>query len=347
MKETRPFLRHIHYFRAFAIISIIIVHTWIIPSQYRGIHKSAYTLVDSTCDILFHDSTIYFIFISGFLFCYLSPKFEILKYYKSKLFNVISPYIFMTLFVATLQFIKELITQHTIHFSAPEILSMLIHGTAQVQYWYIPFIALVFVISPFLLKIPTINSKYFLLIISILPLFGTRTGTDLSIWQYVYFLPIYLQGMYFAMNYSLMIEKIKKWKVAIVLSLVSSTVFLIHYQLNPYHYQFGIINIFESLFYVQKASIAMLVLLFLQKLENTNYVWLDKIAKFSFALYFTHRLISDLIPTYQLYHIIDKSALMIFLVSILHVIIVIPAALFACMGIQKLLGKRSRFFIGA
>jgi len=87
MSDKKPFLKHIHYFRAFAIINIVIVHTWHSPSSF----SAASSAVDIIRKVLFHSSTIYFVFISGFLFYYLSQKFDIAKYYKSKLFNISIP----------------------------------------------------------------------------------------------------------------------------------------------------------------------------------------------------------------------------------------------------------------
>ena len=97
MEEKPKYLKHIQYFRAFAIINIVFIHTWEFPSDCR--HNASFYLLNTIRELVFHDSTIYFLFISGFLFQYLSPKFELLKYYKSKLHYVIFPYIFMTLLV--------------------------------------------------------------------------------------------------------------------------------------------------------------------------------------------------------------------------------------------------------
>lgn len=344
MRRKKLFLKHIHHFRAFAIMNIVCSHTWHIPSRYKGFHGATITLVDTLKEVLFHDSTIYFIYISGFLFYYLSPKFELTKYYKSKLFNVISPYIFMTLLILILKYVESILFQETTFYSMKEIIWTLIHGTAQIQYWYIPFVALIFFVSPLLLKIPIIRSKKIFILVSILPLFGTRTGTDISVWQYVYFFPIYLQGIHIAMNYSNFISTIKKWKIVIILVIIISSILLMYLHINPYRYK--MINISESLYYIQKLSIGLFVLLLLQKSEDKDCGLLNKLATYSFAIYFTHTLIANLIPTYQYYLFFSNSALLIFLASIAHVIMIIFSTLFACFVIKKILGKKSRYFIG-
>ena len=86
----KTFLWSMHYFRAFAIINIVIVHLWRIPIETN----EEIGIQEIIREVLFHNSTIYFIFISGFLFIYLKNKFQLDKFYINKLRFIISPYLF-------------------------------------------------------------------------------------------------------------------------------------------------------------------------------------------------------------------------------------------------------------
>ncbi|MBU0962265.1 MAG: acyltransferase [Proteobacteria bacterium] len=345
MSEKKLFLKNIHYFRAFAIINIVLVHVWTIPERYKESHHTTYTFITTAREVLFHDSTIYFIFISGFLFYYLSSKFELRRYYKNKVANVISPYIVMTSLILILKINEYIRPEYSWLFSLKKILTVFIYGKAQVQYWYIPFIALVFIISPFLLKIPKDIFSRIVFIASILPLFGTRTATELSFWQYIYFFPVYLQGMYVAMDYSNIILKIDRNKIYLILiAIISSTFVTISYW-NSYYISSP--KLTESVFYIQKLSITFLIILAFQKLENKNIPILNNFATYSFAIYFTHILVGyNSVRTYY-YHFFTESSFLILPASILYAVIITFTTLFICMGVKKLLGKQSRYFIGA
>jgi surface polysaccharide O-acyltransferase-like enzyme len=183
MSETKkPFLNNIHLFRAFAIICVVAVHTWHIPSKYKQGHEGAYLLVEQIREVFFHDSTTYFVFISGFLFFYLSSNFNVNKYYQSKLKRVLVPYILLT----TLLAVSGRVDVAGDHFF--DLASVYLGGTAQTQFWYIPFIAVVFLVSPLLLNINF--SGVGIVLIALIPLLGTRTGTEITFWQFAYFSPV-------------------------------------------------------------------------------------------------------------------------------------------------------------
>ena len=193
------FLWSFHYFRAFAILNIILVHTWYLPP------KSSYSFgtnfVNATRDLLFHGSTIYFLFISGFLFHYLSSRFNLHRYYLGKIKNVVIPYVFISVFLifaedfigskANIPFVKYLSI----------IPVKLINGTASFQFWYIPFIIIVFLLSPIFLAIDKKNYNKYFPFLFLLPILGTRTQVYITIWQFIYFLPVYMIGIYTSMNF--------------------------------------------------------------------------------------------------------------------------------------------------
>ncbi len=339
----KKFLNHIHYFRGFAIINIVIAHIWHVPFEFKN-HQEA-DFVNIFREVIFHGSTIYFIFISGFLFYYLSFNFKTGKYYKNKIFNVISPYIFISFFILLVNTIPLLIKyEFSIYIFLKTLLKTCILGSAQVQYWYIPFISLIFLISPLILKIPKTIFFKMVLIGCFLPLFGSRSGIQISIGQYIYFVPIYFLGIYTAMNYSNIICVIKN-NISLLISLaIISTVILIFLKGEAYYLSW--INVSESVFYIQKISVCFLTIIILAKFENKKVVLLDFFAKYSFAMYFIHLLVKNSHIELLYYNACSKTPDFILPLSVFFVITVIFITLSICLFLKKILGKYSRFFIG-
>jgi surface polysaccharide O-acyltransferase-like enzyme len=346
MASKNKFLNHIHYFRAFAIINIAIVHIWIVPFEYENDHVSRAILIIR--ELAFHASTLYFLFISGFLFYYLSAKSNTIKYYKSKISNVILPYIFFTFISLVL---KEIFSSekeyNSLFIFFKELILSIIYGDAQVQYWYIPFISVVFLISPFLLKIPKNTFKYLTFFFCFLPLFGLRTDTEVTIYQYIYFLPTYLIGIYAAIDYSRFIFLLKNNTSILICTASSSSFFLLCSYLLPYSPDIGPINIRESVFYVQKISMCFLAIIWMIKLEDTKNTLLWMLATYSFSIYFAHTLVGNTIFNKLYYsYIFSNFPGLVFPFSIIYVVVIFFTTFLFCIVAKKVIGKRSRFFIG-
>lgn len=346
MEEKRPFLRHVHYFRAFAIINVVLVHAWMFPESARG--GAAHDIVDMVREFLFHDSTIYFMYISGFLFAYLAARLDPLRYYKNKVFNVLLPY----LFISVLTLFGESVYKGAL-FSASAGLDeafvggvrAVLSGTAQAPFWYIPFVSLIFIISPLLLKMPLLQNKYFMITVSLLPLFGTRTSTDISPGQYVYFLPVYLQGMYVALNYDRFLAVAERRKGWVAGAALCSSLLVLWLHVHPLSY--GMFNLSEAVFYIQKLSLGALVLLLLRKYEHREAPLFDQIAKYSFSIYFVHTLVWLVFSASGLHAVFGESVPLVFVGSLGCALAVLFVSLLLAMGLKRLFGRYSRFFIGA
>ncbi|RTY37774.1 acyltransferase [Chlorobium phaeovibrioides] len=352
MANKRKFLRHIHYFRGFAIINVMIVHIWNGPTGEGAAYTHAADMIRLLQQVFFHDSTIYFIFVSGFLVEYLSATKNPLGYYGKKIANVIVPYLIMS----TLWFLWESskIPQSTedLPSLAGTYLSMLTYGKAQIQYWYIPFIAVVFLLSPLILRIPDPAFNRITLAASILPLLGTRTGTEISAFQFIYLLPVYLQGIYAARNHDRVIDLAKKHQPLLAFLALACTIALMYLHGNSI--SFGPTSLSESIHYIHKSSIMFIVLPFLASLEQKSIKALDLFARYSFAIFFTHITVSmylvwKILPPETIYSLplISASSYTLIMGSILYLFIKIFATLFCCIAAKKVLGSTSRFLIGA
>ncbi|MCC7280281.1 MAG: acyltransferase [Chromatiaceae bacterium] len=340
-----PFLRHIHYFRGFVILNIVLVHTWVAPREFSD--RDDARLINLIAAIAFHDSTIYFVFISGFLFYYLSHRFDLLRYYKTKLVFVVSPYILMTTLVLLARGgLSGLVTERIeLEAFVGDWIYALFHGTAQVQYWYIPFIVPVFLVSPLLLRIPQRAWPTLAVIAALVPLLGTRTGSTLSLGLYLYLFPVYLIGIYAAMDYQAFSTLIKRRLVLLVALAVLSTGVLALFAGRVYLW--GPFNLNESLFYVQVLAICFIALVLFQRLEGWKSPLLDAFATYSFSIFFLHLLV-ELGPVKLLwYELVDQLAPGLMLpLSLLFAIGVAFATLGVCILAKRLLGQYSRWIIG-
>jgi hypothetical protein len=336
---------HMHYFRGFAIVNIVFAHTWIGPLTARDTLPAK--MIEVVREVLFHDSTIYFLFISGFLFYYLSENFSIQKYYRSRFLNVLVPYVFLTTSIVLFRNYNPIINEsHSFFYYFKLIIFTLIKGDAKIPYWYIPFISIIFFISPLILKIPEKLLIKIVLVTALLPLLGTRTGTDLSVRQYLFFFPVYLIGIYAASNYENFISAIRSGQTLLCYVVFISSAILIF--IHGKFVKIGFINVSESIYYIQKIAICLLVLAFFERNEEKDIPLLGLFATYSFAIYFTHTIVSNdyLIEFYDS-HILLRFPAFAIPISCLYAFITIFASLMVCVFVKKILGDRSRYIIGA
>lgn len=94
-------LRYVEQFRALAIVMIVAGHAWYMQDWDRGSLAARLSLTIAT------NGTYLFVFIAGFLFQHLLPKFETWRYYRSKLRNVVLPYLIVSIPGLIWQFSKE------------------------------------------------------------------------------------------------------------------------------------------------------------------------------------------------------------------------------------------------
>lgn len=343
--EKRPFLRSVHYFRAFAIVNIMLVHVWNLP---ESANPGAFKLVETLRELLFHDTTIYFLFVSGFLFSYLSDRFDVWRYYRNKLSFVVAPYLLITIALMAKSQIPEIASgRFDLPSFLPSLLVTIVLGLAQYQYWYIPFLVTLFLISPLLRRIPARIHLPLALVALALPLLGTRTSTLLTFGLYLYFLPVYLLGMLAGANRVLVAKWTRKLRPVLIVLVVSSFAVL-----AACDHMIGRFNLFESVQYVNKICLTFLVLERCSGLEDRNLPILNLLADFSFALYFVHFLFDPLLqsafygPLLRAMPFLSATVLLIPL-SLIYSVLRMALSLAVCMALKRVLGRFSRYVIGA
>ena len=339
----KEFLWSFHYFRAFAIINVFFVHVWKLPKKVSS--PEIIENFNALKDILFHGSTLYFIFISGFLFEYLNHRYTTGRYYTNKLKYIILPYLLISTAVV---FVDSFFGQVKISsFSAflemlPEVY---LKGTAHFHLWYIPFIVIIFVVSPLIAKVPEKLFNRWVPFLFLLPLLGTRTGVEITGYQYLYFFPMYLMGMYVSRNYLKVLAGIKRFQILIISVVVIVSALLIF--IGDDRSTMGVFSLYESLFYLQKTGITFLIILWFSSHEKFRSSVLNKIAIYSFAIYFTHAIIEHYLRgVYNLLSSYLDGMFLIILFSLVYSIIIFVITLVICTLFKRIAGKYSRYFIG-
>ena len=157
-KLKKNFLNYINVFRGLAILLIVMGHSMQFASS-----KSLEHIIN--CEIIC-GGTALFIFISGFLFQYLSSKFEYKQYLMKKWTNVIVPYIITAIPGLLFCFYCPVLYKNTfdglnIFAQIPLLLSIgRVHNTPT---WFIPMIVIFFICSFALLKLEKKGVLYKLL----------------------------------------------------------------------------------------------------------------------------------------------------------------------------------------
>jgi surface polysaccharide O-acyltransferase-like enzyme len=331
------FLRHVHYFRAFAIVSILFAHLWDLP-----IGHADRPILFAMRELLFHTSTAYFLFISGFLFIHLSADFDIKRYYRSKLLYVVVPYTLLSTLIFCIKHAPSLGSEST-----PELLKelglALLRGTAVAPYWYIPFLVIIIAVSPLLLTLPARVFRWLCILACPLPLLGTRTAL-VTLPLFMYFFPVYLIGCLAATNYRAFTDFVRNNRWTLSLAAVVSTALIA--ALGALPYSIGWVNLTDSLFYIQKVSICLLVLVALQRWESRDARLLGTIATYSFALYFTHPVLASAYLRLRILSWLPDVEWLVLVSSVALVLALLGLNLLLCAAVKRMLGRRSRYLIG-
>ena len=370
---THAKLNYIHIFRAIAIIIIVASHC---------VFSSSNMLTDFAVTFL-KGGSVLFIFISGFLFQYLSDTFSYPTYLKKKFLNVVSPYLFTSIFgIVWLVFFSEgnpFVSVNKVVQVGMLLTTGLVHNPPT---WYIPMTCILFICASILLKLEKaiVVRKYSLLffmlpvlicISCLVPRLGPNffVADGMTVWQTyfgylkhllfltVLYFPIYVLGMFFAANKEKYINFIYRkrgflWAIFIVGSIVHCL--LRYYKILP-----GIL-LFNNII------LAFLILGYLWHYDEKIKVHscinkaLGTVADYSFAVFFLHyyiirgisRIFTQYIHWKDWYISAETTPLGYWIVSAIMVFIVsFFGSLFIAMVIKKLLEKlgvkHTRYFIGA
>ncbi|MCC4831517.1 acyltransferase [Shewanella sp. 10N.7] len=347
--EKKGFLNSINHFRGIAIIFIVMAHC------YRPAGWEVETLADKAWFNLMMNGTVFFVFISGFLFHHVFyHRWDYKKYMKNKTKFVFLPYILLSL--PWIFWHLTVGTDPALHVMYADIEKpavaaswYVITGRTLTAYWYIPMGMMLFALSPWVMHL--IKRQHLLIVavpLFIIAMLIHRPESNLNAIQSLfYFLPVYLLGVWGSAHRDKLFPFIDKyWAVMLLLAIglaVAQAYWFGAGTLNKTALEFTV----PDLMLPQKMLLTFVILAILNKFEHISIKPLQKLAEVSFAIYFIHPWITT--PWWMIYNSPDifgfegSGNLLTTLVVTMGVIIV---SYFIATAIKTILSKKSRYIIG-
>ena len=345
-KKSSSFLRYIHNFRGFAILTIVASHT-IYHLQWSD------EIIEKIAHVLIANGTLYFVFIAGFLFQFLSLKYEYKSYLSKKLQYVLLPYFFTSIPAIVFCIIGKSSNYPPYWFrnlfsewSIPgQSLMYLLTGAHLGPFWFIPMIAIFYIVSPVLLWVDRHPNVYWILpILLTITAIVPRSENNFNIVQtFIHFLSIYISGMFCSHFKEKLFPFVQKKCFWLLASFLSLTILEITIIKRPF-----VINSINSL---SKLILCVLIIYFLWAVESRLPKLFHKtvgfLAELSFGIYFLHYyFLSAYVgavykfgfePFWLQANLLNFS--LIFLIEVGASIVLISI-------VKKILGKKSRFVVG-
>ena len=341
-------IKSIHFFRGIAILFIIAGH---FLAQNAKILKISIDETDFYNKFLYNfinGGTGMFVFISGFLFYSVFYKrFEYVNFIKKKFQNVYIPYLLLSsITIVNVFFIEKTYKTYGFNNNHIDILKSLYTGIHMTAYWYITFIMIVFLLSPLFIKYIESKHKEKILIISFfISMIIQRPIMNLNqMHSVLYFTFFYLLGIWTAMNKERILKYLNN-KIGI-LSIITVLIIIIETYISKtqgnYHKNFFEYNGLD-LMLIQKALMCLILFKTLDKFENSKLFLLDKLAEYSFVIYFLHPFFMK-VYEYKLVPLIGIRNY--YLLVVLEIALTVIGCSFIAIIVKKIFGKYSRYFIG-
>ena len=348
-KKPKKFLNSINHFRGIAIIFIVMAHC------YRPAGWEIETFADKAWFNLMMNGTVFFVFISGFLFHHVFyHRWDYKKYMKSKTKFVFLPYLLLSL--PWIVWHLTVGTEPAFHVLYADITApaqaaswYVITGRTLTAYWYIPMGMMLFALSPWVMYlIKKQQVMYWALALLVVAILVHRPISNLNaIQSLVYFLPCYLLGVWGSAHREKLFPFIDKYWLLMLVAAIALAL------IQAQFFGAGVLNKapFEmtvpDLMLPQKLLLTLVILALLNKFEHISIAPLQKLAEVSFAIYFIHPWLTT--PWWMIYDSPDLFGLAgkgnIFTTLIVTLVVVAISYMIALL-IKKLMNKRSRYLIG-
>lgn len=336
------YLENIHNFRTIAIIGIVGAHS--LHNFYWGERKILFEVFDT----LFNESSIWFFFIAGYLFQYLSKKFNARDYYVTKLKNVIAPYLILSIpaLIASLTFVdQEMPAGFSDKHVIEQIFLFLITGKHLAPFWFVPTISIIYLFAPMLIRADRARWPYYALpILLVMSAFLGRDGflTITQIGGYfspiskaIYLFPVYFFGMFCSQYRDAIAPKVAAWHWPLLI-------------LAALAYWAGVIEPDASVKYIFifKVITALLLVYYLDLLGKDLLARISYVGTASFGIFFVHGYFLQAVKLGK--EFVTGSEVFEINVFFLIVFIIFITAI-SCLSLwiaQKVLGERSRLVVG-
>jgi len=334
------YLNYINNFRAFAIAIVVLYHIFSLFSWEHCdfFHKIILLIVQNP--------TVYFVFISGFLFQHLSVKYEFKKYITKKFNNVLLPYLIISV-PAVIHFILTMndVSKYASFFKEPvymQVIHLYLTGMSLPQLWYIPMITLFFLVAPVLIKIDRNPAAYSYLIpvAMVATFYFPRSRANDIFPSFLYFLSVYLIGMVSSRYREKVVEYSSKYLIQLFILFFSLILIGVYVKNTGIHH-----HILGYLDYLSKMVGCYSFIGLLCKTDNLLKDKFDYIAKYSFGIYFIHEYFILFFERLN-HHLLKIDVPVNLLTVIFCFLVVMSLSVLSIKLIKKIFPDSSRKIIG-
>lgn len=351
------YINSINYFRGIAIIFIVFGHSLVIANF------SYSSTIGNTILNLTAGGTSLFVFISGFLFHHIfSENFEFKRFIIKKNKYVLVPYLILStipiIYLLLRVSINGLLSLNASfpfyeNLASFPILRFYLTGMPNfVGYWYIPFIMIVFAMSPIFIRFIKLNMKtkisivFFMLICSVFMHRGTEENIFSIFQNVIYFTPVYLLGMILSEKKDIVYSKlIGKDYYLLILGFGLALLQAFIGEFGNYHKDPFFFNGFD-LMIIQKIILCLFFMIFLYRFEDSKNKLLDIIATNSFGIFFLHGIFIRII--YEIKWMLGFSfAPNSFAIYLLMASLVFSLSLMTTVFIKRIFPNYSRYLVGS
>lgn len=351
------YLEYLDGFRGLAILFVVMIHANNAMLQ-RGVERNegAFSWIWTTFHILSHNSTVYFALISGVLYAYHLRSRPHGVFLRSRFEAVVVPYMLVSALL-TLLFAGLDAVRGGQPPSAGAIVAQIAHnvltGEAWNHLWYIPVIAILYVVSPLLMRaieLPRVGRPLAVTLV-LLPLVFSRTGTEITISMLVYFAGVYTVGLLIGRDPEGVLARCSRRIGVIAMAALLSAGAVWYLDLHGLDFV-GPTSLRESAIYVLRISLAILGLVWLRanfaSLRPRARRTLNLIAAYSFGIYFLHapllrpivRVLGRFVPEGNPSWALIAGIVVSFFASLLASMAIVRA-------IKRIAGSKSKFIIGS
>lgn len=345
-------LNSFNHFRAISILLIIAGHSF----EITGLKVNS--LIDATAKNLIQGNTALFVFISGFLFHHIFyAKFKFQRFMSAKIKNVLVPYLILG-FVPICFFIASgkadsngyfLPTGEGVLFEyIIPALKYYSSGYFLLAYWYIPFIMLVFLMSPLHIRFIHMSSKQqfsLVFVFSTISVLIHRPIDNVSVsvlHSLMYYTPVYLIGIMASIN-RIYINNIlsgkEVWLLVVVIGIAGYQA--LQGDVGNYHKAAMDYAAFDLMFF-QKLVLCFFFMTFLNRFESYNNSYTHTVASTSFTAFFIHPFIIWVLGKIELSALNQNSWLFYFF----FVFAVTASCILIAKATKIIVPKYSRNLIG-
>lgn len=349
-------LAFIDHFRGFAILCVVLIHAGN-AVMHRGLPTPLedFSAVRTAFYLAGHDATLYFALISAVLYAYTLHKRPHGEFMRWRFLAVVVPYIFVSTALTLVAFVLEAIREKArpdLWQIISELAEDILLGDAWHSLWYIPVIVGLYVVSPVLLWIVRSRRLAWLtVLLALLPLVFTRTGTEVTLTNFIYFGGAYVVGLAIGTDPRGWAERLSRMTGTLGVAAVLSASLIVWLDVMG-SLVFGPISLEESAYYVLRLSLAGLILVWLYHHSGELPHHVDRFLKlaavYAFGIYFVHapllrpiaKLLGGWVPDGNPWYAVAGAVIACYVVGMTLTLLIVAS-------MRIILGKRSRYLIGS